>query len=210
MLDIYCERLGPGLWAEPVNALTNLAFFGAAFLVWQLAKQRGLLITQAWLLILLIVGIGIGSGLFHTFAASWARLLDELSILVFQLVYLWMYGRRIIGLRLVLAAGPVLALLLATLAATQFAHLLNGSLGYAPALVVLIGLAIYHYRQAQTERGIMLLALLVFAVSLLFRSIDLLLCESVALGTHFLWHLLNGLVLYLVTRALLLNGFSNR
>lgn len=26
-IDIYCERLGPGLWAEPLNALTNAAFF---------------------------------------------------------------------------------------------------------------------------------------------------------------------------------------
>jgi hypothetical protein len=25
-IDAYCERLGPGLWAEPLNALTNLAF----------------------------------------------------------------------------------------------------------------------------------------------------------------------------------------
>lgn len=25
-IDHYCERTGPGLWAEPVNALTNLAF----------------------------------------------------------------------------------------------------------------------------------------------------------------------------------------
>jgi hypothetical protein len=41
------------------------------------------------------------------------------------------------------------------------------------------------------------------AVSLFFRSIDNAICESVPLGTHFLWHLLNGLVLYLLLRAAL-------
>ena len=29
-IDAYCERLGPGLWAEPLNAVTNLAFLVAA------------------------------------------------------------------------------------------------------------------------------------------------------------------------------------
>ncbi len=210
MIDIYCERLGPGLWAEPVNALTNLAFFIAAFFVWLLAKQRGLLMPRAWLLILLIVGIGMGSGLFHSFATGWARLMDELSILLFQLVYLWLYSRRVVGLRPWISAVLVLAFFLTTLVTPQFSHLFNGSLGYLPAFIVLTGLAIYHFRHAQTERGIMLWAVLVFAVSLSLRTIDMALCESVVLGTHFLWHLLNGLVLYLVTRALLLNGFTNQ
>ena len=29
-LDGYCERLGPGLWAEPLNFLSNAAFLVAA------------------------------------------------------------------------------------------------------------------------------------------------------------------------------------
>ena len=31
-IDAYCERLGPGFWAEPLNAWTNLAFLLAALL----------------------------------------------------------------------------------------------------------------------------------------------------------------------------------
>ena len=31
-VDDYCERLGPGLWAEPLNLVTNLAFLIAAIL----------------------------------------------------------------------------------------------------------------------------------------------------------------------------------
>jgi hypothetical protein len=37
------------------------------------------------------------------------------------------------------------------------------------------------------------------------RSIDGAVCAYVPMGTHFLWHLLNGIVLYLSMRALILN-----
>jgi len=42
MIDLYCERLGPGLWAELLNALTNLGFLVAALASWQLARRRSL------------------------------------------------------------------------------------------------------------------------------------------------------------------------
>ena len=39
-LDLYCERLSPGLLAEPLNALSNLAFLYAALTIWRTAGQR--------------------------------------------------------------------------------------------------------------------------------------------------------------------------
>ncbi len=33
-IDAYCERLGPGFWGEPLNAISNLAFCLTAWLVW--------------------------------------------------------------------------------------------------------------------------------------------------------------------------------
>jgi len=35
-MDGYCERVGPGLWAEPLNAVSN-----AAFLIGAAAVQGG-------------------------------------------------------------------------------------------------------------------------------------------------------------------------
>ena len=37
-IDLYCERTGPELWSEPLNALSNLAFIGVAALLWRRAK----------------------------------------------------------------------------------------------------------------------------------------------------------------------------
>ncbi len=34
-VDAYCERLEPGFWDEPLNAISNLAFWLSAWLVWR-------------------------------------------------------------------------------------------------------------------------------------------------------------------------------
>lgn len=42
-IDAYCERIGTGFWAEPLNALSNVAFFAAAALglwYWRQAASR--------------------------------------------------------------------------------------------------------------------------------------------------------------------------
>ena len=82
---------------------------------------------------------------------------------------------------------------------------LNGSLIYAPAFLVLIGLGAYHFVPHKQEPFAVLAASAVFLLSLLFRSIDLAVRPYISVGTHFLWHILNGLVLYLAMRALVFN-----
>jgi hypothetical protein len=42
----------------------------------------------------------------------------------------------------------------------------------------------------------------IFSLSLVARSVDAAICPVFPLGTHFAWHLLNGLVLYLGMRLL--------
>ena len=46
-IDIYCERIDTAFWAEPVNAVTNLAFILAALYGWRLAAKRGRFIQRA-------------------------------------------------------------------------------------------------------------------------------------------------------------------
>src|SRR5579871_1798712 len=94
----YCERTGSGLFDEPVNAVTNAAFFIAAWGAWSLARRRNVLSAELWLLIALSVAVGVGSTLWHTFATPWARPLDVIPILLFQLGFIWIYGRRQAGL----------------------------------------------------------------------------------------------------------------
>lgn len=158
-----------------------------------------------WILVGLSIVIGIGSGLFHTFAATWARVLDVVPILLFQLVFLWLYCSRILEMRSILVRGLLLTFLVSALYGRQFPEILNGSLTYLPAALVLSVLGVNHYKRKLVDAAVLLIAAGVFIASLLFRSIDLMVCDVLPIGTHFLWHILNAVLLYLVSRAYLGN-----
>lgn len=194
MLDLYCERLGPDLLAEPLNAVTNLAFLLAALQAWRRAGDR----LDARLLAALIGLIGLGSGLFHTLATPAAQWCDVLPIGVFQLSFLWLYLRHVRGLGIAACAAWLAAFVLALIVAAPLSAPLNGSLAYAPALGALTALGVSHLRRLG-DAGLLLAAAL-FLVSLTARSLDLALCERWPLGTHFVWHLLNALLLASLVR----------
>ena len=200
-LDLYCERVGPGLFGEPFNAISNLAFFLAAAWVWHRSsgeRRDGAVVLLAALIAL----IGIGSTLFHAFADTVTHRLDTMPILVFQLAYLWLYVRRALGLGPGGAALCVLAFLTVGLYAQRYPGPLNGSLTYAPALLVLLVLGILHSQRVVAHQGALLVAGGILFVSLFIRTIDLRVCDFVPMGTHFLWHLLNAVVLALCAGAL--------
>jgi hypothetical protein len=204
VIDLYCERLGPGLLAEPLNAVTNAAFVLAAWRLQRLARSdRGLQTLAA-----LALAIGIGSSLFHTVATGWALAADVIPILLFQLVFLMLYLRRQAGLALLPAAGLCLAFLLACLAVRGLPPLLNGSLVYAPTLAVLALLAWHQLRQEHS--ALLLAATGLFSLSLLLRSVDNALCPLFPIGTHLFWHLFNAEVLVLSGRALLKDGRESK
>lgn len=206
-IDIYCERLEPGLWAEPLNVVTNLSFFIAGFFAYLLARQENALDWRSVSLIALTIAMGIGSTLFHAYATVWTMLSDVLPILAYQIVFIIVYTRYVIGLNCLKSASILGLFFIAMYVSMQLPReWLNGSLEYAPALLFVLGLGIYHYLNAERERYGLLLAGFVFIVSLAFRSIDMALCDHIAFGTHFMWHILNGLVLYLTTRAFVLNS----
>ena len=205
MIDLYCERCGPGLLAEPLNATTYLAFLIAAWAAWVLARRLNSLSSGIQGMIFLAVSIGIGSALFHTFATGWGRVLDVVPILLFQLLFLWFYTRQVIEIRAVLAAAAVVIFLVTTLMGRQFPEVLNRSLTYAPAFLLLVGLGLYHLVKRKPGRLLLVAAAGVFALSFLFRSIDLAVCPYFPIGTHFLWHILTAGVLYFLMRVLILN-----
>lgn len=206
MLYNYCERTGPGLFDEPVNLLTNLSFIVAAGFIYRLLRDRGQFNPGNILLLVLVAMIGLGSALYHSFATEWARLLDVIPIFLYQLAFLWLYMQRVAWLGAFSRVALVGGFLLVSLYALTFKGLLNGSVMYLPAFLSVMAVAVYHYSAKRVERMVGFCALMVFAVSLFFRTIDAALCPVWPLGTHFLWHLLNGALLYLTTRIIIVNS----
>ena len=150
------------------------------------------------LLCLLSIIIGTGSTLFHTLATEWARWLDFVPILLFQVAFFFFYASKSKG-------GALSVTVIASITAIDqhFPGALSGSAVYAPALIALIALGLLHFATAQPESFLLLIAASVFALSLVLRTIDLEMCRFIPVGTHFLWHLLNSLLLYLLMRSLI-------
>ena len=204
-VDLYCERSSPDFWAEPLNALTNASFLVSAWFSWRRARHLEATSLGVWILLGLICCISIGSSLFHTFANNLTRLLDVLPILFFQLTYVWLYCREIAKVRAIFVFSIVLAYLFAVFIGRQFPHILNGSLIYGPAIIVLLVLSVYHATVLRVERYVVLTATAVFMVALICRTIDIAICPYFPLGTHFLWHVCNAIMLYLLLRAFVAN-----
>lgn len=209
----YCERIGDHLWDEPWNAVTNGAFLLAAFAAYRLWRRAGGDDRPALILILLVGAIGIGSFLFHTRPQPWTLAADVIPIQLFAFSYFALALARFVGLgpaatAFGTAAFFVFALSLGWGAASFLPPGLRGFAGYAAFLLGLWGMAAVLWRREggrETAR-IVALAGLVFALSLTFRTLDRPLCDVIPLGTHWLWHLLNATVLYLLLRAAILQG----
>lgn len=204
-MDVYCERVGPGLLAEPLNAVTNASFLLAAWAAWILAKRVGVLSWGVRVLIALAAVVGVGSLLWHTFATPWALILDTVPILLFIVSYVWLYARNVLELGARFAAASVVLFLGATFAALRFSHVLHGALVYTPGLLVTLVLGVVHARERRAARFTLLAAAGVYATALFFRTIDQEVCPILPIGTHFLWHTLIGLVTYLAMRGLILD-----
>jgi Ceramidase len=200
-IDLYCERVTPSFWAEPVNALSNVAFLIAAFAAFGLWQREGKGDRPILALIVVTAAVGLGSFAFHTLATRGAMLLDITPIGIF------IYGYFLLALRrFLLLSWPVSLTLLISFIALSLGlaslvprQVLNGSSGYFPALAALIVLG-WMLRRHEAGRA-MLVAAGLFVVSVLFRIVDLDVCTVWPLGTHFLWHLFNAAVLYTVLRG---------
>jgi hypothetical protein len=206
MMDAYCERVGMGVLAEPLNAVSNVSFLLAALAAWILAQRTGTLSAGVRVLIVLGASVGIGSILWHTYPNMLTLILDIVPILIFICWFIWLYTRNVIGMRSLFAVASVAAFLLATFLAFPFSGVLHGAIVYSPGLIVTLVLGVLHAREQRSARFTLLAAAGVYLAALFFRTIDNEVCPVLPIGTHFLWHLLIGLVTYLAMRSLILSA----
>lgn len=222
-IDAYCERTDAAFWSEPLNAGSNAAFLVAALAAFRLWRRAGGWDRPAVAMIAIVAIVGVGSFLFHTFANRWSLTADVLPITIFIYGYFALAMIRFFGLGIMTAGAVTIgfALLNAafvrgwkTVVGRSGVDWTNGSVGYFPAALAILavgGLLFWRtWRRplgdpeaARAERAgqALLLAAAVFSISLVFRSIDLAVCSWTAVGTHFLWHVLNAVVLFTLIKA---------
>ena len=223
---LYCERgTNEALLAEPVNAASNGAFLLAALagLTLLLLRPREERSADHYLLIGLVFLIGLGSLAFHLYATSVTELADVLPIGIFMLVYLGFALNRFVGVPVGWSVLLVIGFTALMAANTQVKcwdggigipgpdvqavkPCLNGSLFYLPALGVLIVVGLLLEERHHRAAPYLLWAAAILAVSVTLRTLDMALCDRIVIegrkiGTHFAWHVLNGLALFLLLRA---------
>jgi hypothetical protein len=215
-VDIYCERTDLGFWGEPFNALSNAAFPLAAFWAAAEARQRATP-PVIWVLIAIAAMIGAGSFLFHSFANTWSGLADVIPIWSFVALFIFVAIQRIGGVqpgKLIATALAIAAVLTAVFLATgegenttavaaTVPDPLNGSQQYAPALLALLVFCFASWRRKHPMRNWILAATLIFMASLVFRTIDPAICAKFPRGSHFMWHILNGVMIGTLLQGIL-------
>ena len=194
--DGYCERTDLTYWSEPVNAVTNAAFLIAALWMWRRVRGQGLPLAEA--LCAILFAIGVGSWLFHTHATAWAALADVAPIVAFILTYIYVANRHFIGLspgRAGLATSaflPYAALLVPAFGQLPFFSI-SAAYWPVPVLIALYALGLWR-RAPALARGLGIGAA-ILTLSLVFRSLDEIVCPALPFGTHFLWHILTAIML---------------
>jgi len=217
----YCERGGDGnFWAEPLNAWSNGAFHIAAlaaFIIWLTSSKS----TRGFfelILILLVFVIGTGSFLFHTLANRWSAVADVAPIGIFMLLFFGYTLKRLAGLGWLLTLSGVGAF---AYVLWQFGQIrcgptlcLAGSIAYLPAFAVLSVMGLWLVILRHPASASFIGAAIVFALSLTMRTFDKSWCTLTEIGnfgpigTHFWWHILNALLLFILLRAAILYGRS--
>jgi len=222
---LYCERgTNAALWAEPINAISNAGFFLAALVAWQILlwRPRAERSPDHFLLIGLAFLIGFGSLAFHLYADEGTALADVVPIVLFMLVYLGFVLNRFLavppGFTVLLVIG--FAALIGAAMQVQCwdggigwpgpdvgaKPCLNGSVAYLPALGALVVVAMLLAERSHRAAPYVAWAAVIFTVSIIFRSLDMSFCDQLVIdgrkvGTHFIWHLLNAVVLFLLLLA---------
>lgn len=203
-VDQYCERVGTAFWAEPFNAVSNAAFLIAAIAAFVLWRRKAPDDRVALVLIGVVFLTGIGSFLFHTFATRWAGLADVIPIVVFIHAYLLIALRRFLKLDWVLAGAIVIGFFVMSPGVGEiWAPVMGSSAFYLPALLAIftVGIAAW-MREPDLGKALVLIGG-VFTVSVIFRAMDEPVCADFTFGTHFLWHILNSVVLFSLLRVLI-------
>jgi len=209
-LDKYCERITNSFWDEPFNAISNIAFILAAISITRFLAQTSLKPGREFWDIYALIGllflVGIGSFAWHLTAQVWALYVDIIPILVFISLFLmsflyhilhWSWQKILMVILVYQAFNIGIQIIFGS-------ELFNGSLFYLPTFVFFCVLsAVLLQTQKNLGRQYINLCILL-AVALGFRTADIVACDGLPVGTHFVWHILTAFMLYKLTQSLIL------
>jgi hypothetical protein len=205
-----CERSGMGIWDEPLNVISSVAFMLVAVSIYR-HYHRHEDLQEKWIwdvhaLTFLTFMIGVNSIIFHMIPNPTTELLDTVTIVLFIMLYFWSVLFRI-------GRTSFFSALICFVAFVGFSHILvhqfpramNDSIGYLSSMIALIMIAVHLHLRARPSSSHFMLAALIGVISLFCRVIDREICDEISIGSHFMWHILNAMLLYILLKQLVRN-----
>ncbi|MCY4381060.1 MAG: ceramidase domain-containing protein [Proteobacteria bacterium] len=205
-VDIYCERVAPGFWAEPLNLLSNLFFVGAAAVIFARSAQT-IHPLKTRIYAASVLAVGFASASFHAMATTGTLVADVVSIALCAIYFLYVYTGSILRYTPWQQAGFVMILVVLSWVGVFIDPngMMNGSSAYLGILAVLYLLAALD-PDRQGKRH-MLIGALIFTVAIVFRSFDMAVCPYHSHGIHYIWHMANGYLLFHLSRRFMVAPF---
>ena len=149
------------------------------------------------ILIALMVILGLGSLAWHSYRSVPTLLLDEIPIYIFFIFSGYFLTQSLVKNHkltvIILASTAVIYYLI--FAYIPGINILNGVLKYVFAFLSFLILSIFVVRKLGSGYNFTT-PLIILAISIIFRSIDLFICPIFSIGTHFIWHILNAVAMY--------------
>lgn len=205
-----CERAGLGFLQEPLNVLSSFAFVFVAVAIYR-HYHRHEDLQKKWIwdvhaLTFITFLIGVNSVAFHAVPTPVTELADTVTIVLFIILYFWSVLFRI-GRTTIFQAGICFTAFLgfSHILVHQFPRALNDSIGYLSSMIALIMIAVYLYLKARPSSTHFMMAAIIGVVSLFCRAIDREICPMLPIGSHFLWHMLNATLIYILLKQLVRN-----
>jgi len=198
----YCERLGNSIFSEPINLFSNLAFLFSAYLIFKLFKKHKKVDAEYWILFWLVISIGLGSALWHSFRTPLAHAFDAIPIYLFLLTYLYLFLKNLLDSKGKSVVIVITYLFLQIGVSILFPEVFNGSIRHIVNALFFVALSLWIYIKAKGLNLNFILALLAYMLGIVFRTTDNKICIIFPVGTHFLWHILTALASYFAIKAL--------
>ncbi len=205
-----CERTSDAFLSEPLNAISNLSFILVAIMIYRTYRDhqdlKGKWIWDLHILTILIFSIGLFSFIYHIYPTPYTETMDVIPIVAFINIFFFSIIVRIGHTNAFQTVVCFLAFVGSThILVSQFPNAMNDSIGYLSSMVALVVIAIYLHMMRRPSSHQFLLASLIGVISLFFRAIDNAVCDTIPIGTHFLWHSLNALLLYILMKQVIRN-----
>lgn len=206
-----CEHIGQGLLAQPANTLSSLAYvLAGALLLWRAFVGRPPTRTARVAYAVNVIGVGVGSIVFHGPMPAWGRFAHDISIaavLAFFIGYdVGLAGGAAAGRGLAIFAGLTVVCAVALAVWPDAANALDALL-VAGAVAAEVAVARSPFGRAAGATTVWIVGAGVLAVAAVVNALgrtDGPLCSADSpLQMHAFWHVATAFVLWLYGVAVL-------